>query len=143
MTKKKTYYKIVTSDLKSLGAINVSRLPEKFWLQYFVDEWTKPIPGTDLFVFTSLNAAKYFYKDYNLASSARTHKYNRTRSRCFLVQVKNPRKKGLFCFRIDWLMIEMRKRLNKKKYINNLQYLISAHGVPMGTIFCSAVKLEK
>jgi len=143
MTKRKTYYKIVTSDLKSLGVINVSGLPERFWLQYSTKEWTKPIPGTDLFVFTSLNAAKYFYKDYNLASSNKTHKYNRTRSRCFSVRVKSPRIKGLFTFDLGCLCREIRKRLYKKKYINNLQYLINTHNVPTGTVFCSAVKLEK
>lgn len=126
----KIYYKVVSSDLKSVVAKNYY-----LSVQYKIGEWVRPnIAYTDLMVFENLRSAKIFMDEYQ-------------DQRLFECYIKNPRKTGIFC---HWLhvrygittplqiekMISIKKK--KKKYTNLIK-----DKIPKGTIFCSSIKLLK
>ena len=129
----KIYYKVVGKNLDSYG-FTCGFLPGSFNIKYKIGEWVEPPPGMDLFVFDNLNDAKSFRPNSDFV--------------IFGVNVRKPRKKGLFRQvgwgwtreqRIDILNTWTKRRLQKKKFINENKY----EQPPKGTIFCRSVKLIK
>lgn len=125
----KIYYKVVHEDLKSIVARNTM-----LCTQYKIGEWVYPnVKYTDLMVFDNMYSAMTFRE-----GSGR---------KVFECVVKNPRKRGPF---IGWeyveygsstpfdlnCLIEYKKK--KKGYLKGLYT-----SPPVGTVFCSAVKLIK
>jgi len=125
----KKYYKLVSVGLKSLGILGVHGLKPEFILQYRVGEWTCPVPGTNLFVFDSIQHARNFYDNYYCLSQ-----------NCYLFEakVKSPRKTGLFTLNSANIHFNRKLRLQKKKYYRRIS---GDKCVPEGTVFCGAVKL--
>lgn len=123
----KIYYKCLASNHSSLVVYN----PE-MRVYYKQGEWVFPkLEGTKLMVFDSLINAK---------KSALSPIY------IYECEVINPRKIGFF-IRGIWnssvmspeVLIRLKMKKNKKKYI----YEDDRKHIPIGTIFCDAVKLTK
>ena len=125
---KKYYYKVVDEDLWSVVAQNTS-----LRVQYKLNEWVTPrVAHTDLMVFKDLDYAKAFCQ-YMMFQSV------------YKCQVKNPRKRGLMIYyryirnggTIPPSLESLIKiRMSKQKYLDHI-----TSKPPLGTIFCSAVKL--
>ena len=120
---KKKYYKVLSDGLTSA----VTEFPLK--VKYTLNEWVRPnIPGSHLFVFDSLQKAKNFC--------------GHSSKDIYECEVKNPQKLGVF---MDYFVLTkdilceiLKLKNNKKKYRHKIVDI-----EPLGTVFCSAVKLTK
>lgn len=134
----KTYYKVVTQDLKSAivnPRFNNYDFYNDFCVQYKVGEWIKPnMEHSKLMVFDSFDNAKRFYDIEN--------NYN-TRLCIYECNGKNPSRQGLCILvgRIRHMYDELLKIKKAKKKV--IEFYNSFSFTPPGTIFCSAVKLVK
>jgi hypothetical protein len=127
----KKFYKIVTSDLKSIcsthGVANT-------FIQYHPDEWTYPtLVGSALYVFESKRNVNYFLWLY---------KYRNVRvyevEVCGIMRVApfvNPTRYDF----IDRLNTVLTKKKNRKKFT----HLTSPTSMPSGTVCVTGVKLIK
>lgn len=128
-----TYYKCVTSDLKSSNA-NYPSIKEinLLVIQYKIGEFVKPlIKGTRLFVFDSLDNVKLFVGD-QIESENR-------KIRIFECEVKNPKSNPkLYRFFSDAINV-LKKKKSKKKIPKIYEYNYSMYrNISIG---CSEVKL--
>jgi hypothetical protein len=126
----KTYYKAChhTYDDKYISAVN----KEGDWcVEYKIDKWVRPnINGTNLMVFDSLEKAR------DCINKNRWYDI-----KIFECNVEKPSKKGLFsnpCLP-HIMLVALKQRLARKKY----RHLTGGFVPPIGTIFCTAVKLIK
>lgn len=127
----KKYYKVTSNNMESARntIIYVDRKRYKCGIQYKIGEWVRPNPifkNSDIMVFRTLKAARNFASRYE---------------RIFECEAKNPKKKGLVIIWKDWkyLFDALKNKRNKKKFLDLSEY----ESAPIGTVFCSAVKLTK
>ena len=149
----KTYYKVLTPDLKSVNEVfhkdsaflggGLAQQAKDLVVQYGIGQLTKPkLEGTALMVFDSLDAVNDFMIRNSLKNSKVLHGMHRCR--VFEVEVQHPRRQGLFVYQPWWSsyfqdffeVLTLLRR--KKKYRNRCNTYC-----PKGTVFCSAVKLVR
>jgi len=126
----KTYYKIVSKDLKSIVSINLDT-PDEYVVQYCVNRFVEPkLKGTSLFVFDTLKNVKRFFSPPWVHGE---------RYIIYEAEVKNPKQIGLFSSYCNWVylaeLLELKR--SKKKWSHKTSV------PPTGTVFCSSVKLLK
>lgn len=127
----KTYYKLVSQDLKSAIMSQHKDLRE-LEVQYKINEWTNPnIDGSLLMVFDSIDNVKRF-----------VHK--KPRYRLFICEISGISKIPIFrsFYKLPKCIASLKKvwkaRKSKKKFSN----IVNTHSSPpKGTVFCSKVKL--
>jgi hypothetical protein len=130
--KKKHYYKVLKSNLKSLiieesTTVDINGKQEKVSVQYKVGEFVSPnIPGTQLMIFDTLQNAQGFCLPQN-------------GQKVFLVEALNVRYKGICVHYIkQTLPYILKLKKNKKRYVNLIR-----KDIPFGTLFADKVKLIK
>lgn len=129
----RVYYKITTKDLKSCTTTDKDyRLPDKYKVQYKLNEEVIGPDNTPLFVFDSLDKARSFAY-YKIRNSSE--------ARIFECKVTKPRKIKYMSYLdiLDIFLLFMRNKQMKKSISKN-------HGVfspPTGTWAVSSVKLLK
>lgn len=123
------YYKVLTTELKSICQ-NSNRLPQKYIVQYKLNEWAYPsMPKSALFVFGSLDKATYFAK-YEMSCP------------CFIYEckVKNPRP----CkYVADFDPLELWEFYNKAKVKSKLPLHENFSFAPTDSFLVNAVKITK
>jgi len=130
----KKYYKSLTDSLKS--ALYKSGLPREVAVQYKEGEFVKPnIAGTQLMVWDNLKKAQQFKREWCFEGSV------------WEVEVKNPRKTGIFYRNILELCGDTHKFIQTLKYMIGLRqkkqrYIIHGHA-DASAVFVDEVKLVK
>ena len=141
MTKKKRtkFYKVVTSELKSVGVQNLFEPFEQPLLniQYIVGEYVKPkLEGSILFVFDSLDCVKRFKERYG-----KYYDYP-----VYEVEVKGCVKKIPFVYSLESLkaILLLKKRRKKVPRYNTTRSVMTwERDIPFGTVGVKEVKLVK
>ena len=137
MRKKKKYYKVLTSDMKSVVSYFKDVRAADLDVQYVLDQWVTPKwKYSRLFVFNSIENVRYFI------SSNSNHVC--CQPRIFEVEVKNPRKNGLFIMWVQDALVTFKMSLNNKRDKKRARRKkLFLEKPPKGTVFVSAVKLIK
>lgn len=124
----KTYYKVTSNDLKSCSTI-VYDIPDKYKVQYKMNEFVSGPNNTPLFVFDSIRHVRIFM--YTVPCR---------HPRIFECEAVRPRRIKYLSFLDDttrFLNFMKNKERKKKLFINDWDILIP----PQGTFGVSAVKL--
>ncbi len=133
MRKKKKYYKVLTSDMKSVVSYFKDVRAADLDVQYVLDQWVTPKwKYSRLFVFNSIENVRYFI------SSNSNHVC--CQPRIFEVEVKNPRKNGLFIMWVQDALVTFKMSLNNKRDKKCLEVIGSLFAVSR---LCSGKKKKK
>lgn len=97
---------------------------------YNIGSWTTPkIIGSDLFIFDTLENAKFFSRHYG---------YDKKIFKCY---AKNVRKKGISISIFNFSQKKLLELIELKKQNKEYIHLSNQLRIPEGTLFCSAIKL--
>jgi len=148
MSKKKIYYKVVqfgnafyglnSNKLYSANySFIINKWNTKMACEYSIDDWTFPhYKNTDLMVFDSLENAKKFISSF-------VRHPGQPFVKVYTCEIINPRQNGLFINVADFMIDRSYDRFIKliKNRVNKKKFSHLTDKPPVGTVFCSGVKL--